>query len=139
MKWARPFLNTNSMGANPNQLMKAVNEAEAYKGPSIIIAYAPCINHGINMGHSQIEAKKAVESGYWPLYRYNPDLADQGKNPFTLDSKDPTGSFRDFILGEVRYASLKKAFPTVADELFERAEKEALEKIDYYKKLNSME
>ena len=81
------------MGANPAQLMKAVTEAEAYKGPSLIIAYAPCINHGINMGHSQLEAKKAVEAGYWPLYRYNPDLAAEGKNPFSLDSKDPKASF----------------------------------------------
>ena len=126
------------MGANPNQLLKAVTEAEAYKGPSLIIAYAPCINHGINMSHSQLEAKKAVEAGYWPLYRYNPDLAEQGKNPFTLDSKDPTGSFSDFILGEVRYSSLKKQFPEIAEKLFVRAEKEAADKIDYYKKLNEM-
>ena len=126
------------MGANPTQLMKAVTEAEAYKGPSLIIAYAPCINHGINMGHSQLEAKKAVEAGYWPLYRYNPDLAAEGKNPFSLDSKDPKASFQDFIMGEVRYASLKKQFPEVADKLFARAEKEAEDKIDYYKKLNEM-
>ena len=126
------------MGANPAQLMKAVTEAEAYKGPSLIIAYSPCINHGINMGHSQLEAKKAVEAGYWPLYRYNPDLAAEGKNPFSLDSKDPKASFQDFIMGEVRYASLKKQFPEVADKLFARAEKEAEDKIDYYKKLNEM-
>ena len=126
------------MGANLAQLMKAVTEAEAYKGPSLIIAYAPCINHGINMGHSQLEAKKAVEAGYWPLYRYNPDLAAEGKNPFSLDSKDPKASFQDFIMGEVRYASLKKQFPEVADKLFARAEKEAEDKIDYYKKLNEM-
>ena len=86
-----------------------------------------------------MEAKKAVEVGYWPLYRYNPDLATQGKNPFTLDSKDPTGSFKDFLTNEVRYSSLTKTFPEVADELFERAEKEAKEKIEYYKKLNAME
>ena len=126
------------MGANPAQLLKAVTEAEAYKGPSLIIAYAPCINHGINMGLSQAEAKKAVEAGYWPLYRYNPDLAAEGKNPFTLDSKDPKASFQDFIMGEVRYASLKKQFPEVAGQLFQRAEKEAVDKIDYYKKLNDM-
>ena len=126
------------MGANPAQLLKAVNEAEAYKGPSLIIAYAPCINHGINMGLSQAEARKAVEAGYWPLYRYNPDLAAEGKNPFILDSKDPKASYREFIMGEVRYASLQKQFPDVADKLFERAEKEAAEKIDYYKKLNEM-
>ena len=126
------------MGANPAQLLKAVNEAEAYKGPSLIIAYAPCINHGINMGHSQLEAKKAVDAGYWPLYRYNPDLAEDGQNPFHLDSKEAQSSFQDFILGEVRYSSLKKLFPDVADELFVKAEKEAAEKIDYYKKLSDM-
>ena len=126
------------MGADPNQLLKAVNEAEAYKGPSLIIAYAPCINHGINMGHSQEEAKKAVEAGYWPLYRYNPDLANEGKNPFVLDSKDPKSSFREFIMGETRYSALTKQFPEIADELFTRAESEAAEKIDYYKKLNNL-
>ncbi|MDD3920753.1 MAG: pyruvate:ferredoxin (flavodoxin) oxidoreductase [Eubacteriales bacterium] len=126
------------MGANPAQLIKAMNEAEAYKGPSLIIAYAPCINHGINMSHAQIEAKKAVEAGYWPLYRYNPELADQGKNPFMLDSKEAKSSYQEFIMGEVRYASLKKQFPEVADELFVRAEQEAKEKIEYYKKLSEM-
>ena len=127
------------MGANPNQLLKAVNEAEAYKGPSLIIAYAPCINHGINMGHSLEEAKKAVDAGYWPLYRYNPDLETEGKNPFMLDSKDPTVPYQDFIMGETRYSALKKQFPEVAAELFDRAEKEAKEKIDYYKKLDTLE
>ena len=126
------------MGADQNQLMKAITEAEAYKGPSLIIAYAPCINHGINMGKSQEEAKKAVEAGYWPLYRYNPDLADQGKNPFTLDSKEAKSSYRDFILGEVRYATLQRQFPEVAEELFERSEQEAKDKYEYYKKLNDM-
>ena len=127
------------MGADPAQLLKAVNEAEAYHGPSLIIAYAPCINHTINMSHSQLEAKKAVEAGYWPLYRYNPDLAAEGKNPFTLDSKDPKSSFQDFILGEGRYAALKKQFPEIATELFARAEREAYDKIDYYKKLDNLE
>ena len=127
------------MGADPAQLLKAVNEAEAYHGPSLIIAYAPCINHTINMSHSQLEAKKAVEAGYWPLYRYNPDLVAQGKNPFTLDSKDPKSSFQDFILGEGRYAALKKQFPEIAAELFARAEREAYDKIDYYKKLDNLE
>jgi len=139
MSYGYVYVAKVSMGANPAQLLKAVNEAEAYKGPSLIIAYAPCINHGINMSHSQMEEKKAVEAGYWPLYWYNPDLAADGKNPFTLDSKDPTGSYRDFILGEVRYKSLQKTFPDVADKLYERSEKEAMERIDYYKKLNEME
>ena len=129
------------MGANPAQLLKAMVEAEAYKGPSLIIAYAPCINHGIKAGMSKVqdEAKRAVEAGYWPLYRYNPDLAAEGKNPFSLDSKDPKSSFQDFILGEGRYSALKKQFPEVATQLFARAEKEAMEKIDYYKKLDSLD
>ncbi len=128
------------MGANPAQLLKAITEAEAYKGPSLIIAYAPCINHNIKagMGKSQAEAKKAVEAGYWPLYRYNPDLAAEGKNPFTLDSKPATAAYRDFIMGEGRYAALAQQFPEIAGELFERAEKEAQDKYDYYKKLSDM-
>ena len=129
------------MGANPAQLLKAMVEAEAYKGPSLIIAYAPCINHGIKAGMSKVqdEAKRAVEAGYWPLYRYNPDLAAQGKNPFTLDSKPATGDYKEFILGENRYAALKQQFPEEAATLFARAEQEARDKYDYYKKLNDME
>ena len=127
------------MGANQNQLIKAITEAEAYKGPSLIIAYAPCINHGINMGKSQAEAKKAVEAGYWPLYRYNPDLAAEGKNPFILDSKPAKSDYREFIMGEARYASLKKFFPAIADDLFARAEEEAKDKYEYYKKLSELE
>ena len=129
------------MGANPAQLLKAMVEAEAYKGPSLIIAYAPCINHGIKAGMSKVqdEAKRAVEAGYWPTYRYNPDLAAQGKNPFTLDSKPATGDYKEFILGENRYAALKQQFPEEAATLFARAEQEAKDKYDYYKKLNDME
>ena len=140
MSYGYVYVAKVAMGADPAQLLKAVNEAEAYKGPSLIIAYSPCINHGIaaGMGKAQAEEKKAVEAGYWPLYRYNPELADQGKNPFTLDSKAPTGSFQDFIMGEVRYSSLKKTFPEIADDLFARAEQEAKDKIAYYEKLNNM-
>ena len=129
------------MGANPAQLLKAMVEAEAYKGPSLIIAYAPCINHGIKAGMNKVqdEAKRAVEAGYWPLYRYNPDFAAQGKNPFTLDSKPATGDYKEFILGENRYAALKQQFPEEAATLFARAEQEAKDKYDYYKKLNDME
>ena len=131
------------MGANQQQLVKALAEAEAYKGPSLIIAYAPCINHGLKvkegMGKSQAEAKKAVEAGYWQLYRYNPELTAQGKNPFTLDSKPATIPYREFIMGEVRYASLLSQFPEVADKLFDRAEHEAKDKYEYYKKLNDMQ
>lgn len=126
-----------AMGANQNQLIKALAEAEAYKGPSLVIAYAPCINHGIKAGmaNSQAEEKKAVDCGYWQLYRYNPDLKEEGKNPFTLDSKEPTGSFRDFLLGEVRYASLLKSFPDTAEELFAKCEADARERYAGYKKL----
>ncbi|MBC7765429.1 MAG: pyruvate:ferredoxin (flavodoxin) oxidoreductase, partial [Hyphomonadaceae bacterium] len=116
---------------------KAVVEAEKYKGPSIIIAYAPCINHGIKGGmtNSQLEAKKAVEAGYWLLYRFNPDLKEQGKNPFVMDSKAPTASYRDFILGEVRYSSLLRSFPGRADELFDKAAEQAQERYDMYDKM----
>ncbi|WIV13496.1 pyruvate:ferredoxin (flavodoxin) oxidoreductase [Proteiniborus sp. MB09-C3] len=126
-----------AMGADKNQFLKAILEAESYDGPSLIIAYAPCINHGIRegMGRTQNQAKKAVESGYWHLYRYNPTLADEGKNPFVLDSKEPTASFRDFINGEVRYTSLLKTFPEMAEDLFAKAEKDAKERYEKYKKL----
>lgn len=119
-----------AMGADNAQTLKAIREAEAYPGPSLIIAYAPCINHGLKrkggMGRSQHEEELAVECGYWHLWRYNPLLADEGKNPFTLDSKAPNwDNFRDFLLGEVRYLSVQKAFPKEADELFSQAEKMA--------------
>ena len=123
------------MSADPAQLVKALNEAEAYHGPSLVIAYAPCINHGINMGHAQEEIKKAVKAGYWPLYRYNPALAEEGKNPMTVDSKDPTESYQDFLKGEVRYASLAKLFPDKAEALFEQNEKDAAQRLAMYKKL----
>ena len=116
-----------AMGADQAQTLKAIREAEAYPGPSLIIAYSPCINHGLKakggMGKSQAEEARAVACGYWHLWRYNPQLADEGKNPFILDSKEPDWSkFRDFLLGEVRYLSVKKAYPHEADELFEAAE-----------------
>ena len=119
-----------AMGADQAQTLKAIREAEAYPGPSLIIAYSPCINHGLKakggMGKSQAEEGRAVESGYWHLWRYNPQLAEEGKNPFSLDSKEPDWSkFQDFLLGEVRYLSVKKAYPTEAQELFDAAEKMA--------------
>ena len=117
-----------SMGANQTQYLKAIREAEAYPGPSLIIAYSPCINHGLKagMGKTQEEAKRAVECGYWQLYRYNPLLADEGKNPFELDSKEPDWSkFQEFIDGEVRYNSLKKLYPKEAQELFNAAQENA--------------
>ncbi|NCB31862.1 MAG: pyruvate:ferredoxin (flavodoxin) oxidoreductase, partial [Clostridia bacterium] len=135
MSYGYVYVATVAMGANPQQLLKAMTEAEAYHGPSLVIAYAPCINHGINMGLAQAEIKKAVECGYWPLYRFNPDLAEAGKNPLTLDSKEPTGNYQDFIKGEIRYASLAKLFPDVAQNLFEKNEKDAMEKIKKYQEL----
>jgi pyruvate-ferredoxin/flavodoxin oxidoreductase len=117
--------------------MKALIEAEKYDGPSLIIAYAPCINHGLKegMGRTQANTKEAVEAGYWHLYRYNPELKEQGKNPFILDSKEPKKSFRDFIMKQVRYTSLQKAFPEIAEELFVKAEEDAKERYETYKKM----
>jgi pyruvate-ferredoxin/flavodoxin oxidoreductase len=126
-----------AMGANPNQFMKAITEAEAYPGPSLIIGYSPCINHGLKAGQgsSQIEQKRAVEAGYWHLYRYNPALKEEGKNPFTLDSKAPTTSFRDFLMGEVRFSSLQQTFPDIAEKLFEKTEKDSKERYEGYVRL----
>ena len=126
-----------AMGADQAQCLKAIKEAEAYHGPSLIIAYAPCINHGLKikggMGRSQEEERRAVECGYWHLWRYNPALADEGKNPFTLDSKEPDWSkFQDYLAGEVRFLSLKKAFPAEADELFAATEAAAKKRYQSY-------
>ncbi len=128
-----------AMGANKNQFMKALVEAESYPGPSLIIAYSPCIDHGINMGLSQEEAKKAVEMGYWPLYRYNPLLKAEGKNPFILDSKEPKGDFKEFLLGEVRYSSLTRIFPENADKLFDKAEQDMKDRYQLYKNMAEAE
>lgn len=122
-----------AMGANKNQLLKAILEAESYSGPSLIIAYSPCINHGIDMGRTQEEEKKAVETGYWPLYRYDPRRKQQGENPFILDSKEPKGNFREFLLGEVRYSSLTRTFPENAETLFQKAEEDMKERYKLYK------
>ncbi|GAA0077541.1 pyruvate:ferredoxin (flavodoxin) oxidoreductase [Clostridium sp. CTA-5] len=129
-----------NMGADKNQALKAIAEAEAYKGPSLIIGYAPCINHGIRigMGNSQLEAKRATDCGYWSMYRFNPELKGT-KNPFVLDSKEPTADFKEFLMGEVRYASLAKAFPEAADALFEKTYKDAMDRLEGYKKLASQE
>ncbi|WP_028315027.1 pyruvate:ferredoxin (flavodoxin) oxidoreductase [Desulfatibacillum aliphaticivorans] len=119
MTYGYVYVASVSMGANKKQFLQALKEAESYKGPSLILAYAPCINHGIKkgMGKSQEEEKLAVASGYWPLYRFNPVLADEGKNPFSLDSKEPDGTLADFLKGEVRYASLQKTFPEEFEKL----------------------
>ncbi|WP_282193442.1 thiamine pyrophosphate-dependent enzyme, partial [Alistipes indistinctus] len=130
-----------SIGANQNQYFQAIKEAEAYPGPSLIIAYAPCINHGIKGGmtRTQTVGKEAVACGYWQLWRYNPILEEQGKNPFSLDSKEPDWSkFREFILKEVRYSSLTKLFPAEADELFAAAEENAQWRYNTYKRYAAM-
>ena len=126
-----------AMGANMNQLMKALIEAESYDGPSLIIAYAPCINHGIKggMANSIEQEKRAVETGYWHLYRFDPRRKEEGKNPFILDSKEPTRPFEEFLESEVRYTSLKRTFPEVAEELFKVAAEDARERYQKYKKM----
>jgi len=135
MSYGYVYVASVAMGANKNQLMKAVREAESYRGPSIIIAYSPCINHGINMGLTQEEEKRAVEAGYWLLYRYNPMLKDEGKNPLVLDSKEPKADFKEFLMGEVRYSSLTRTFPENAKTLFQKAEEDVKERYNFYKKM----
>ncbi len=135
MSYGYVYVAQVNMGYDKNQLIKALVEAEAYHGPSLVIGYAPCINHGIKMNFSQKEAKRAVECGYWQNFRYNPALDAEGKNPFTLDSKEPTESFQDFIKSEVRYSSLARQFPDTAAELFEKCEADAKRRLDGYKKL----
>ena len=132
MSYGYVYVAQCAMGSNKQQFLNAVVEAESYDGPSLLICYAPCINHGINMSNSQAEEKKAVDSGYWHLYRYNPNAEG---NPFTLDSKDPIASYQEFLLGETRYTSLKKAQPQLAQELFEKAEEENNARLAKYKAL----
>ncbi len=133
-----------AMGADNAQCLKAFREAEAYHGPSLVIAYAPCINHGLKikggMGRSQAEEARAVECGYWHLWRFNPELAEKGQNPFSLDSKEPQwDKFQDFLMGEVRYLSVKKAFPAEADELFAEAQKMAQRRYQSYVRQTKMD
>ena len=141
MSYGYVYVAQIALGANMNHALKAITEAENYNGPSLIIAYSPCINHGIKtgMGTTINQAKKAVETGYWHLYRFNPELKEQGKNPFILDSKEPKGSFRDFLMSEIRYTSLMNTFPERAEELFKMAEKHAKEKFETYKRLAEMQ
>ena len=130
-----------AMGADNSQLFRAMKEAEAYHGPSMVIAYSPCINHGMRagMGKTQQEMERAVQAGYWQLYRYNPMKEKEGKNPFTLDSKEPDWTkFQEFLDGEVRYTSLKKMFPEEADVLFKAAEENAKWRWMNYKRLSEM-
>ena len=138
MSYGYVYVAQVGMGADKNQFLKAIKEAESYPGPSLVICYAPCINHGIKkgMGKTQENTADAVKCGYWQLYRYNPALEAEGKNPFILDSKEPNGEFRDFIMGQVRYNSLVKEFPESAEALFTKLEAEAMERYAKYKKLS---
>lgn len=135
MSYGYVYVAQVAMGANMNQLIRAMREAEAYDGPSLIIAYAPCINHGVNMSKPMQIMKNAVDCGYWQLYRYNPDLEAEGKNPFTLDSKEPTGDYQAHLATEGRYMALKKMFPEKAEELFALNEQQAKTRYETYKKL----
>lgn len=135
MSYGYVYVASVAMGANMNQCLKAFLEAEAYDGPSLIIAYSPCINHGIDMSKSQQEEKLAVDSGYWILYRYNPMLAREGKNPFILDSKEPKLDYETFLKNEIRYRSVLQDYPDIARKLFAQAAEEARKRFEYYKKL----
>jgi pyruvate-ferredoxin/flavodoxin oxidoreductase len=138
MSYGYVYVAQVAMGASQAQTLKAFAEAEAYPGPSLVICYAPCINHGIKSGMSsvQLHEKEAVTCGYWHLYRFNPSLKAEGKNPFTLDSKDPTGDFMAFLKSEVRYNSLYKKYPAeVVDGLFEKNHQDAIERLASYKKM----
>jgi pyruvate-ferredoxin/flavodoxin oxidoreductase len=142
MSYGYVYVAQVAMGSSNSQYFKAIKEAEAFPGPSLIIAYAPCINHGLRdgMGKTQLETKHAVEAGYWHLYRFNPLLENEGKNPFTLDSKEPDWSkFQDFLKSEVRYTSLIKAFPAEADVLFKAAEENAKWRYKSYQRMAAME
>lgn len=141
MSYGYVYVAQIAMGADMNQAIKAITEAERYNGPSLIIAYSPCINHGIKtgMGTSIAEEKKAVEAGYWHLYRFNPDRRKEGKNPFILDSKEPKGGYKDFLHGEIRYSQLMNVFPDIAEEMFELSEQHAMERYNRYKKLAEYE
>lgn len=139
MSYGYVYVAQIAMGADRSQTLKAIAEAEAYPGPSLIIAYAPCLNHGIQdgMGKTQAQSKRAVEAGYWTLYRYNPQMIKQGKNPFILDSKEPTASFQEYIKSEVRYSALSRQFPKMADALFAQAEADAQARREVYKRLSA--
>ena len=141
MSYGYVYVAQIAMGADYNQTIKAIAEAESYPGPSLIIAYSPCINHGIRagMGSSQHEEAKAVEAGYWHLFRYNPSLRDKGENPFILDSKEPTLDYQTFLEGENRYDVLKRMQPEKAEELFHRAAAHAKEHYEHLLHLSRQE
>ncbi|WP_049854747.1 pyruvate:ferredoxin (flavodoxin) oxidoreductase [Dickeya fangzhongdai] len=137
MSYGYVYVAQVAMGADKAQTLRAIAEAEAHPGPSLVIAYAACINHGLKagMGCSQRETKKAVEAGYWNLYRFNPQLQAAGKNPFTLDSDEPEADFQDFLMGEVRYSALRRQYPEQASQLFAKTEQDARERFERYKRL----
>ncbi|MCM0759047.1 pyruvate:ferredoxin (flavodoxin) oxidoreductase [Sporomusa sphaeroides DSM 2875] len=137
MSYGYVYVAQIAMGADKNQTIKAIAEAESYPGPSLVIAYAPCVSHGIKGGmrQSQTQAKRAVEAGYWALYRHDPRLKEAGSNPFVLDSKEPASDFQEFIKSEVRYSSLARQFPEIADAFFAKAEKDAMDRLATYQRL----
>ena len=139
MSYGHIYVASVCLGANMNQVVKAMLEAESYDGPSIIIAYAPCIAHDIDLSHSIEEEKRAVESGYWSIYRYNPQLLAENKNPFIYETRDPKADMLDFLMGEGRYATLKRQFPDNADDLLNRAVQFKKDKHEYYKKFSQMQ
>jgi pyruvate-ferredoxin/flavodoxin oxidoreductase len=140
MSYGYVYVAQIAMGADMNQTLKALAEAEAYNGPSIVIGYAPCEMHGVKGGmqNCQLEMKKAVESGYWQMFRYNPALKAEGKNPLTIDSKEPTASYVDFIKSETRYARLAQSFPERAEALFAKAEENAKAKYERLQKMGKL-
>jgi pyruvate-ferredoxin/flavodoxin oxidoreductase len=137
MSYGNVYVASISMGANRQQALKAIQEAEAHNGPSIIMAYSPCIAHGIkgDMRMSQVEAKRAVDSGYWPLYRYNPNSAEK---PFAWESREPSADFLEFIKSERRYATLQKTAPSEAETVYQAANADAKRRMDFYKKLGEI-
>ncbi len=139
MSYGHIYVASVNMGANKMQVLKALLEAEAYDGPSIVIAYSGCISHGFNMTNVMAESKLATDSGHWPLYRFDPRLTQEGKNPLQWESKDPSVPFKDYIMNERRYSSLKDLFPDHAEELYEKSEQDAKRRFDHLKKLSSIE
>ena len=132
MSYGYVYVAQVAMGADMNQMLKALTEAEAYHGPSLVIGYAPCEMHGVKGGmqNCQQEMKRAVDAGYWQMFRYNPQLKAEGKNPLTVDSKAPTADYREFITSETRYSRLAQQFPERAEKLFAKAENAAKEKYE---------
>ena len=141
MSYGDVYVAQVAMGASQAQLLRALKEAESYHGPSLVIAYAPCINHGLRAGMNKVqeEMKRAVDAGYWHLYRYDPRRSEQGENPFVMDSKAPTGDYKEFLRGEVRFAALERTFPQAAEQLFEQSMRDAKERYEKYSRLAGRE